>query len=314
LGTATVVGRCPYPGGSRLETYPKEGPPGSDPDLLREQLLDGMGVDRAVLHPIANVVKNTQSGELALAVARAVNDWVADEWLTADKRLYGAISVPIEDGVYAAEEIHRAAENPRFVKVLLTGQTREPLGDRKYWPIYEAAVAHDLAIGIHIGGFSGSQTGAGWSSYFVEFHANFTMSLAGQMISLTCSGVFDRFPSLQVLLEEGGLGWIPNVLWRLDRTWQDMPEGIPGLIRPSHIVREHFWIATQPLDEPEKTEYLVELLDQVDMDDHIVFSTDYPHHDHDDPSRVLPASLIGAERRTKILSTNADNLFRFIQE
>jgi predicted TIM-barrel fold metal-dependent hydrolase len=297
-----------------METYPAEGPPGSDVDLLREQLLEGMGVDRAVLHPIGDVLRNVQSGELGLALARAVNDWLADQWLSADPRLYGGISVPVEDGVFAAEEIARAAEDLRFVKVLLTAKTREPLGDRKYWPIYEAAASRNLPIGIHIGGFSGAHTGAGWPSYFVEFHAAITMTLATQMISLTCSGVFDRFPNLQVLLEEGGLGWIPNVLWRLDRTWEEMPDGVPGMTRPSAIVRNHFWIATQPLDEPEKAEYLVQVLDQVAMDDRVVFSTDYPHHDHDDPSRVLPISLVGAERREKIFSMNANNLFRFPQD
>jgi predicted TIM-barrel fold metal-dependent hydrolase len=42
-----------------------------------------------------------------------------------------------------------------------------------------------------------------------------------------------------------------------------------------------------------------------------VFSSDYPHWDFDDPDRVLPASLIGAERRAKILHENAERLFNF---
>jgi hypothetical protein len=55
----------------------------------------------------------------------------------------------------------------------------------------------------------------------------------------------------------------------------------------------------------------VHLFDELGMDDRILYASDYPHHDFDDPGRVLPASLIGHERRRKMLSTNAERLFRF---
>jgi predicted TIM-barrel fold metal-dependent hydrolase len=306
-----AVGAAARPSVFRTDTVPEHGPPGSDLDLMREQLLDPYGIDRAIIHPILDTLLYVQHGELGAALARAMNDLVSAEWLDAEPRLFGAITVPIEDGNLAAAEIERAAADRRFVKVLVTSLTREPLGHSKYWPMYEAAVAHGLPVAAHVGGFSGVQNGSGWNSYFVEQHANFVLGYAAQLISLIHSGVFERFPDLQIVFEEAGLAWFAPTLWRLDRAWTEMREGSPQLQEPpSAIARRHFWITTQPLDEPEKHEYLVQMLDHLDMDDRILFSSDYPHHDFDDPRRVLSASLIGAERRQKIFSDNASRLFR----
>jgi predicted TIM-barrel fold metal-dependent hydrolase len=190
--------------------------------------------------------------------------------------------------------------------------TREPLGHPKYWPIYEAAVAHGLPIAAHVGGFSGTHLATGWPAYFVEQHSGYTQPYHAQIVSLVYSGVFDRFPDLQFCFEEGGMAWVPPVMWRLDRAWESMRTEEPRLQRrPSEIIREHVAFTTQPMDEPEKPEFLLQLLEQLDMDDRIMFSTDYPHWDFDDPRRVLPASLIGRERREKIMSANAERYFPF---
>ena len=60
--------------------------------------------------------------------------------------------VAYEDAELAAAEIERRGDDPRFVQVMLAIRTSEPLGRRKYWPMYEAAEAHGLPIGIHFGG------------------------------------------------------------------------------------------------------------------------------------------------------------------
>ena len=53
------------------------------------------------------------------------------------------------------KEIERAPAIPNFAQVLLLTRTAEPLGQRRYWPIYEAAVAADLPVGIHAFGYGG---------------------------------------------------------------------------------------------------------------------------------------------------------------
>ena len=67
-----------------------------------------------------------------------MNDWLIDEWLT-DKRLKASIVIPYENVEASVKEIERRAGDKRFVQVLLMSRTAEPLGQRKYWPIFEAA-------------------------------------------------------------------------------------------------------------------------------------------------------------------------------
>jgi uncharacterized protein len=311
-GTTQTAAR---PSTFRLDSFPAAGAPGSDLDLMREQLLDRFHIAKAVLHPVTDVMFNAQTGEFGLAQAAATNDWMAAEWLERDRRLFGGITVPIEDGRRAAAEIARAAQHPGFVNVTLTITTREPLGDPKYWPIYEAAVEHNLPVVAHVGGFGAygaSFTSTGEPSYFIERHSNWSLSYSQQLVSLIASGVFDALPELQFVFEEGGISWLLALMWRMDRAQMGLGPRAPRLTRaPSAVVREHLWLTTQPLDEPERHGDLATLLDRLDMDDRILFSSDYPHHDFDAPSRVLPAAEIGAERRQRILTGNAEHVFRF---
>jgi predicted TIM-barrel fold metal-dependent hydrolase len=296
----------------RIDTRPAEGPPGSDLDLMRAQLLDLCGVAKAILHPVLLVQSLQQFGELGAALATAVNEWMVEEWFDRDDRIYGAITVSSEDGERAAAEIRRAARHPRFAKVTMLISTREPLGHDKYWPIFEAAAEEGLPVALHVAGRGGLGSAAGFPAYQIERHTLWTLAYPAQVTSLVYSGVFERFPTLQFVMEEGGLAWFPSTMWRLDRAWKSMRDQVPHLAeRPSEVARRHFWLATQPLDEPEQHGYLAHLFDQLDLDDHVLFSSDYPHHDFDDPGRVLPASAIGADRRRKFLVENAEHVFRF---
>lgn len=294
----------------RADAWPASGPPGSDLDLMREQHLDRYGIRHAVLHPVLETMAARQDGEVGLAHSAAFNDWMADRWLDRDSRLLAGITVPFEDGARSAAEIERVADDLRFVKVVLTVATREVLGTARYWPIFEAAQAYGLPITLHVGGYgSATPTGAGWASFHVEAHTNWALPYASQVVSLVSSGVFDHFPRLQFILEEGSLGWLPALMWRMDRAahvLQDRMSHLPQL--PSAIVREHFWMTTQPLDEPPRRGQLVEMLDMVDMPDRILFSSDYPHHDFDAPDRVLPASQVGRPMRGAVMAGNATRL------
>jgi predicted TIM-barrel fold metal-dependent hydrolase len=305
------LGARPQPDFFRRDAFPAQGAAGSDLGLMREQYLDPFNVRAGVLSPLDPLTWPT-AGDLSLALNSALNDWIVEEWLTRDDRLYAAISVPLEDGLRAAEEIERAAADPRFVMVLLLVTSREPLGNPKYWPIYEAAVANKLPVGVHVAGFSGTATATGYPAYHAESHLTMVTPYTAQTASLVYSGVFERWPSLQFVLEEGGIGWVPPLMWRMDRAWEAMREEHPHLqTRPSETIRNHFYFTTQPLDEPEKDEYLPQLLDHLGMDDRILFASDYPHWDFDNPDRVLTESVVGAERREKILARNALAVMRF---
>jgi len=79
---------------------------------------------------------------------------------------------------------------------------------------------------------------------------------------------------------------------------------------PRRNHHDHFWLSTQPMEEPPKREYFEQLLEQMDMNDKLMFATDYPHWDFDAPDRALPGFL-APDLRKKILSDNARNLYAF---
>jgi predicted TIM-barrel fold metal-dependent hydrolase len=246
-----------------------------------------------------------------VALSQAVNEWQQAEWLAPEPRLRGSIVVPYEEGDLATAEIERWAGDPRFVQVILIARTREPLGRRKYWPMYEAAAHHNLPIGIHFGGNAGWPiTGAGWPSFYIEDHVGMPQSFQPQIISMIYEGIFDRFPGLKIVLIEGGFAWLPSLMWRLDRSWQLLREEIPHLQRrPSDYVRENFWLTTQPIEEPPQPAYFLQLLEQLDMNDRFLFATDYPHWDFDAPDRALP-HMLPPELKRQILADNARAFYR----
>ena len=298
------------PNAARTDSWPPGGgPPGSNLPFLREQLLDAWNIEYGILNPLLG--GNARQPEYGAAWARAINDWQIAEWLEPEPRLRSSLVVPFEDGELAAAEIDRLGDDPRFVQVLLTIRTSEPLGRRKYWPLYEAAARHDLPIGIHFGGNGGHPiTGTGWPSYYLEDHCGMAQSFQAQVISLVCEGVFERFPTLKIVLIEGGFAWLPPLLWRLDASWRRLREEVPQLHRPpSEYVREHVWLTTQPIEEPHRPEQFHQLLEQLDMDDRLMFATDYPHWDFDAPDQALPPRL-APELERKIMADNARALYR----
>ncbi|HET9222928.1 MAG TPA: amidohydrolase family protein [Roseiflexaceae bacterium] len=298
------------PNAARTDAWPPGGIPGSDLEFMREQLLDAWGIEYGILNPLylAGEQPNPAYSE---ALAQGLNEWQIAEWLEPEPRLRASLVVPYEDGQLAAAEIDRHGADPRFVQVLLVARTREPLGRRKYWPMYEAAVRHDLPIGIHFGGAGGWPiTGAGWPSFYIEDHCGMPQAFQAQIISLVCEGVFEQFPTLKIVLIEGGFAWLPPLMWRLDRSWRRLREEVPHLRRaPSEYIREHFWLTTQPIEEPSKPAYFEQLLEQLDMNDRLMFATDYPHWDFDAPDLAIPANLRATLRRN-IMAENARRFYR----
>src|SRR5260370_14988693 len=96
-----------------------------------------------------------KAGELAHALAEATNDWLVAEWLDRDRRLFASIIGPTDDPARAAAQIRRAAADHRFVQVLLTTGTKDPLGHPPYLPAYSAAEGASPPRADQLRGFTG---------------------------------------------------------------------------------------------------------------------------------------------------------------
>jgi predicted TIM-barrel fold metal-dependent hydrolase len=293
----------PYPKAapalSRTDSWPPNGgPPGSDLEFLQKQLLDANNIEYGMLHLLSPTGMDQRNQDFGAALATAINRWQYENWTQKDRRLKAAIVVPGEDAAAAVAEIERWAGNADFVQVAMTTHTIEPLGRRRYWPIYQAAARHGLPIGLHTGGHNGhAVTGAGWCSYYVEEQHNVAISQQAVAMSMVCEGVFEQVPTLKVVIVEGGLAWVPSLAWRLDRHFDRMRAELPHLSRkPSEYLRSNMWYTTQPSDEPERPEDLRRIFDWMGWD-RVLYATDYPHWDMDNPGQSIKLRLTEAEQK-----------------
>ncbi len=297
------------PNASRRDAYPPEGGrQGSSLSFMQVQHLDANNVELGILNPLGSG-QGVQNPDLSNAICHATNEWQIAEWTGKDSRLKGSVVVNYEDGPEAAAEIRRYAGNKNFVQVLLLTRTAEPLGARRYWPIYEAASEAGLAVAIHAFGYGGNPiTTAGWPSYYIEEMVGHAQTSEAVVTSLVTEGVFARFPKLKVIMVEGGFAWAPPLAWRLDKTWKRLKAETPLLTRaPSEYIRDHVWWTSQPMEEPEPREHLLDTIGWMGWD-RLLFATDYPHWDFDDPATCLPLKLDEAQRRA-FFRANADAVY-----
>ena len=290
-------------------TPPAGGPPGSDLDLLREQALDAWNAEYGILN-CTYAVDSIHNPDTAAAMASAVNDWQIDEWLEPEPRLRASLVVPSQQPDAAAREIDRRGDHPGFVQVLLPVRSERPYGNRIYHPIFEAAVRHDLVVGLHFGGAAGNApTSAGWPSTYVEEYVGMASAFQSQVLNLIVEGLFDKFPTLRIAMIEGGFTWLPALMWRIDKEWKGLKRETPWNKQlPSEYIREHLRFTIQPIDAPPDPEHFLQVLDQLGSDELLMFSTDYPHWHFSSPEEAVPAGLAPNLRR-KILRDNAVSFY-----
>jgi predicted TIM-barrel fold metal-dependent hydrolase len=305
----------PYPkgvgGGERVDARPGDGrPAGCDVDLFRRQLLDEWGVDVAILTGQFYNVAFLANADFAAALSSALNDWLIETWLSQDERFRGTLTVPMQDPRAAAAEIDRLGSRPDIVEILIPAGARMPYGQRFYDPIWEACERNGLHVGIHFGGIGimHAPTSAGWPSYYLEWHTNMSQAFQAQMVSLVCEGTFEKYPSLKFVLIEGGFAWVPHVMWRLDKNWKALRSECPWLKRqPSDVIKEHFRITTQPIEEPDNDQHLLQLFEMMGADRMLMFASDYPHWDFDSPQQAFPR--LPADLKRRIFAETARELY-----
>lgn len=285
-------------------------PAGSNVDLLRQHTLDSWQADFGILNCLYGV-DSVHNPDTAAALAAATNDWLIDQWLPSDRRFRASMIVAPQQPEMAAHEIDRVGSHPGIIQVLLPIHSRVLYGDRHYHPIYEAAARHDLVIGLHFGGAPGNPPSpSGWPSYYVEEYAGMSQIFQSQVMNIIVEGVFDRFPSLRMVLIESGVTWLPAFLWRFDKEWKGLRRETPwNRMLPSEYVRQHMRLTTQPLDAPDDPRQLLETIEQLGSEDLLLFSTDYPHYHFDTPDEAFPPQ-IPADLARKILAENARAFYR----
>jgi predicted TIM-barrel fold metal-dependent hydrolase len=299
------------PDAARRDAWPPNGRrPGTDLPFMRQQHLDPNNVQLGILNTIRWHPGSLQNTDFGIAMARALNQWQIEHWTSQEKRLKGSIVVPYEDPEASAAEIEHWAGHPDMVQVLLLSRTKDPLGNRRYWPLYAAAERAGLPVAVHAFGNGGHPTtSSGWPSYYIEDMVGHAQSCQTVVSSLVMEGVFTRFPQLRIVMVEAGFAWLPPLAWRMDKVWQRLRAETPDVRRPpSEYIKQHIWLTTQPMEEPPEPDFLAATIDWIGWD-RLMFATDYPHWDFDDPARCLPLR-VSREQRDAFFIGNARRLYR----
>lgn len=255
---------------------------------------------------------DAEDTELALAIVRAWNDWMLDEWCaTYPERFIPQTLVPLWDVAAAVVEIERCAE--KGSRAVLFTENPHPLGlpsfPTGHWqPVFEACNATGLPLSMHIGTSSGLMTPSPEStpSVGIALCGVNSMSALGDLIY---SGAFEGLPNLRVALSEGGAGWVPYVLERLDYTWErSRYEGLRNTERPSEVFARHLWVCII------SDEYAIRNRDLIGVDK-LMWEADFPHNDGNWPNsrKMLADALVDIpdNEAERIAELNARELYRF---
>lgn len=286
----------------------------STPSFTSEAHLDRYNVDYAVLTGGSIYGAAVQpEPDYAAALCRAFNDWTLDRWCSQDKRFKASISIAPQDPRKAVAEIQRLAPNPAVAQIILPGGSPMPFGNRMYDPIWEAAAENKLPVCVHFGseggGIASPPTGAGYPATYLEIRAARPQVAQAHVASLLASGVFEKFPGLKFLFVEFHTWWVPGLIWQLDADWKSLRDYTPWLKRPpSEYLREHIRFGSQPIEEPPTSDDLMRLLDWLHADETLVFCSDFPHWDWDEPTTALPSRLPPRLKR-RIFVENALELY-----
>jgi predicted TIM-barrel fold metal-dependent hydrolase len=222
------------------------------------------------------VFAHAKDAEVGKACVRAWNDWIFEEWYSAHPdRIIPLGLIYLSDPEEAVREIHRNAERG-FRTITLPERPHAidlpNLWDRDHWgPIIRACVETDTVISIHVGSSGGYPSPPG--SPFLPLGA----TMFGQLSLAACaewlwSGYAVEHPTLKIAMSEGGIGWVPMLIDRLDNIIDRSGYGLGWDTRPSDVLRRNFWFCT--LDDPSTI-----ALRHVIGVENIMVEVDYPHGD-----------------------------------
>lgn len=282
-----------------------------DPTEVARDHLDKYGISYGVLQPPGMKVGLTNNIDVGSALARAWNDWQIETWLAADRRYLGSVCINPNDPDEAVKEIHRAGKHDQMVQINLSGESRDLYGHRRYFPIWEACEQMGLPVCLHPGqeGSMNSATPVGRPSSYFEWHTIIPITFQAHLVSLVLEGAFEKFKNLKLVLCEGGLAWLTHTVWRMDKNFKALRSVTPWLKRaPSEYVWDHVRLTTQPLEEPDNPEHILQIFEMIHAEKTVMFATDFPHWDFDDPARVFPRKM-SEDLRRRIFYESAAELY-----
>lgn len=251
--------------------------------------------------------------KLALLCTQAWNNFLLDEWCaTAPDRFIPLVILPFWDVPAAVKEIGRTAA--KGARAISFPENMVALGypsfHTDHWdPLFSAAEAAGMPLCMHFG-TSGKVPDTAPEAPLAVMIALMGCNSMYAVTDLLFSPVFPRHPNLRIAFSEGGVGWLPYLLERMDSTWERhrFYQNINQECRPSELFRQHMFGCFI-------TDYHgVENRHAIGVD-RMLWECDYPHSDSNWPnSRKIASELfynVPDEEVHRIVELNARELFHF---
>jgi predicted TIM-barrel fold metal-dependent hydrolase len=254
----------------------------------------------------------TSDTELAMAAVRAWNDWHLEEWAGSyPDRIIPCQLAWLLDADVGAEMIRRNAE--RGFKAVSFSEEPSRLGfptiHSGYWdPFLRACEETGTVVNLHIGSSGSSPATTADAPPDVAGVLFFAYAISAA-VDWLFSLVPVRYPDLKICLSEGGIGWVPALLDRLDHmgSYSQMYGTWQSDLTPSEVLRRNFWFCAV------EDQSAFALRDRIGVD-HILLESDYPHCDSTWPNtqRVVEQEIGGlpADDIKKMTWENASLLYR----
>jgi predicted TIM-barrel fold metal-dependent hydrolase len=262
-----------------------------------------------------SVFSRSHDPDLGLACVRAWNEWHSEVWAGTHPERIIPLQLPwLADLELAAAEVLRNAA--RGFKAVSFPEFPAQLGlpsifSGKWDPFFSACAETQTVVCLH----TGASAWAPLPSPDPPFELLPTLFPVNALIAAAewlWSGVPLRFPSLSVAMSEGGIGWVPMLMDRVDYVLGHSASGTesdawPSDLKPSEVLGRNFYFCT--IDDPS----VIELREQIGVG-HIMLESDYPHADSTWPdTQLVMGATLGhlpdGELRA-IAAGNAARLFR----
>ena len=277
--------------------------PGSWKQADRLADMDANHVDVSICFPnvlprfCGQTFLEREDKDLALLCVKAYNDWMIDEWCEGEGkgRLIPLTLIPLWDPVAAAEEVHRCANKGSFAVAFSENPYHLGLpsvhDENNFWdPFFTACQETETVICMHIGSSSKMPSTSPDAPFSVSSTITFANAM-GSMCDYILSGIFVRFPKLRIAYAEGQVGWMPYVVERMDKIWEERGDASFGIDLPnppSSYIPNHIWGCIFDDEVGLKNRDIIGM-------NQICFEVDFPHADTTFPNTLKVATKICEE-------------------
>jgi 5-carboxyvanillate decarboxylase len=246
--------------------------------------------------------------DTATELAALANDVLAETISRHTARFAGLASFAPHSPKRAAKEMERAIGKLGLNGFIVNSHTNgEYLDDPKFWPILEAAEQLRRPLYIHPRAPSDGMADP-FRSYGIEGAMwGYGLEAGTHVIRLICSGVFDRFPNLKIVIGHMGEA-IPFWLWRFDFMHARAVSSNRARrleLKPSEYFRRNFAITTSGVESHEALEYSIKVLGV----ENVMWAIDYPYQPTAPAVAFMDSAPIPDDQKALVYSGNAERVF-----